>query len=155
LGSQQNRSESPPPNGSPSAKRERSNQDVSAMKSSSSTANPSSSHVTVTSPQGMSVEIRNQRSLSLVLESVFQISLRKDAAYPLVYIENSDGVGLLSPSNLSEHVMMRIMTERMNSTQSGSSMLYFIGCYKRMTQKEATSTGKVAEDLVGYVAVCM
>lgn len=89
-----------------------------------------------------------QRALNLALENIFQISLRKEAQPPLKYIP-TDGSDLLSSTNLSEHVFMKVMGELESSPVS--AMNYFLGCYRRLLQRESSISDKISEEFARFV----
>ncbi len=95
-----------------------------------------------------SISNTNQRLLNLTLETIFQITLRRDADSQLYYVEADDSTELLSSSNISQYLIMRVMTD--SSFSSKSTMLYFIGCYRRLLQKEAMISDKINEEFLRF-----
>mmetsp|Transcript_22473 Transcript_22473/g.32803 ORF Transcript_22473/g.32803 Transcript_22473/m.32803 type:complete len:1051 (+) Transcript_22473:62-3214(+) len=106
-----------------------------------------SSPVSLSSSQGspMKGTDRHARALNLVLEQIFQISLRKDVSHPIFRIERPNDDELITPSNLSEFVIMRMMDG--NNIGLGGCVGYITACYRRLVQKQSSCSDKIKDDL--------
>lgn len=95
----------------------------------------------------------NARSVNLLLEQIFLLSLREDAAAPLKFIQSGDET-LLNSRNLSEVVMMYLY----GGEETAGAVSYLLGCYRRLVQRETSVSEKIRDefnrfDLLSFVLI--
>ena len=107
----------------------------------------SSSEFPLQSPVKKPVDL-NARTFNLLLENIFLLSLRKDAGPPLKSIESGDET-LLNSRNLNDVVIMYLLS----GEEAAGAIVYLIGCYRRLLQKETTVSEKIKEEFNRYILV--
>eukprot|EP01041_Mallomonas_annulata_P010387 gene10387-21664_t len=100
----------------------------------------------MSSPKRPTTSDINSRTLNLMLEQIFLMSLRKDTENDIKYMGHVGGTdGLLNASNISELICTRLISD----IESGGAVGYLGACYKRLHQKESTATERIREELIG------
>jgi hypothetical protein len=84
------------------------------------------------------------RSLNLLLEQIFLLSLRRDAAPPLKCIDSHDDT-LLNSRNLNDVVIMYLMS---GGEEPNGAVGYLVSCFRRSVQKDSSVTEKIREEFV-------
>jgi hypothetical protein len=110
---------------------------------STSNSSPSSAPST---PAKKAVDL-HARSLNLLLEQIFLLSLRRDAAPPLKNIDSRDDT-LLNSRNLNDVVIMHLMS----GEEPNGAVAYLVNCWRRSIQKESSVTEKIREEFVRYAS---
>jgi hypothetical protein len=91
----------------------------------------------------------NTRSLNLLLEQIFLLSLRKDANPPLKIVESGEDT-LLNSRNLNDVVIMFLTCG--GGEESNGAIGYLVSCFRRLIQKEASVSEKIRDEFLRFVA---
>jgi hypothetical protein len=95
-------------------------------------------------------QLRHARALNLAIESIFNITMRKDnSSDNLSYVGNlSSSECLLNTTNISEAICSKLSDDNSNELCVGGAVGYLAACYKRLQNKESSSTSaQMTEDL--------
>ena len=90
----------------------------------------------------------NTRSLNLLLEQIFLLSLRKDASPPLKIVESGEDT-LLNSRNLNDVVIMFLTCG--GGEESNGAIGYLVSCFRRLIQKEASVSDKIRDEFLRFV----
>jgi hypothetical protein len=91
----------------------------------------------------------NARSLNLLLEQIFLLSLRKDANPPLKIVDSGDDT-LLTSRNLNDVVIMFLTCG--GGDESNGAIGYLVSCFRRLMQKESSVSEKIREEFLRFVS---
>lgn len=89
----------------------------------------------------------NERTLNLLLEQIFLLSVRKDSILPLKYIE-IENESFLNVKNLNNIILIYLNN---SNEEKINSIIYLLSCYRRLIQREISVNDKIKDDFNKYI----